>query len=47
MILNIITYIIILAALAYTFKNFYLMFFGKKSKCAACAAGNLCKLKKL
>ena len=46
MIFNLITYIIIFAALAYSVKNIYLMFFIKKSKCVACAAGNLCSLKK-
>jgi len=47
MIFNLITYIIVFAALAYSVKSTYLILFKKKSKCTTCASGNLCNLKKL
>jgi hypothetical protein len=46
MVFDIITYIIIFAAFAYSIRSIYLMFFKKRSACAGCAAGNLCNLKK-
>ena len=46
MVFNIITYLIIFAALAYSVKNIYLIFFEKKPTCTGCTAGNLCNLKK-
>ncbi len=47
MIYNFITYIIIFAALAYSVKSTYSILFNKKSKCAGCASGDVCKLKEL